>query len=104
MVNLLCLNDNIIGMEMSDENERRVGTLEHRVGEMDIKVSNLDLKTQILEKDFAELKNTTQKLALSLESINDNLTKVKYAAYGIIGTILANALGVLPVLQKLIGL
>lgn len=89
---------------MSEDNERRLGTVEHRVGEIDTKVSNLSLRTQMLEKDFAELKHTTEKLSISLDSINDNLTKVKWSAYGIIGTIVANAVGVIPVLQKLIGL
>lgn len=87
-----------------EDNIRRIGTLEHRVGSIDTKVSNLDIRTQMLEKDFVELKHTTQKLAVSLDSINDNLTKVKWAAYGIIGTIIANAIGVMPILQKLIGL
>lgn len=87
-----------------DDHNRRIGTLESKVSDVDTKVSNLDLRTQMLEKDFVELKHTTQKLSTSLDSINDNLTKVKWSAYGIIGTIVANAIGILPVIQKLIGL
>lgn len=82
---------------MDDRQERRVGILE-------TKVSDLDMKTRIMERDFLELKATTQKLGLSLYAIEKTLTQLKWAAYGVLGTILVNSIGLLPFLQKLLGL
>lgn len=84
--------------------ERTLGTVEYRVSEIGARVGNLDLRTQMLEKDFIELQKVTSNLSKGILDINNNLIKVKYAAYGIAGTIVANSIGIIPVIQNMIGL
>mgnify|MGYP001278381680 CR=1 FL=1 len=78
--------------------------LSGRIGVLETKVSDLDVKTKIMERDFIELKATTTRLESSLTTIERTLTKISWASYGVLGTIVANYIGLLPFIQKMLGL
>lgn len=78
--------------------------LSGRIGVLETKVSDLDVKTKIMERDFVELKATTARLESSLTVIERTLTKISWASYGVLGTIVANYIGLLPFIQKMLGL
>ena len=68
------------------------------------RVSKLELGFSLLERDILDIRKSAVQMEETLIGLQRNIQQIKWIAVGAGGTFLINSLGLLPLIQKLLGI